>query len=111
MGNMTLDALKALYPERQLESVAPQTPTTVQELYKRVVATLELGYGVSEGFFEHGISVISAPVRDMSGKIVAAVSITIPRSEIGSIAEREALITSVRDAALALSERLNYTRP
>lgn len=107
MGDMTLEEMKALYPERQLERITPKTPANTQELYKRVQATAEQGYGISEGFFEQGISVISAPVRTMAGKIVAAVSITVPRAEIGSPEERDTLIATVCDAATALSERLN----
>jgi DNA-binding IclR family transcriptional regulator len=52
--------------------------------------------------------VVSAPVRDQSGEIAAALTVTIPRSEIGEAEEREPLIIAVCQAALELSERLSY---
>jgi len=37
-----------------------------------VQADAQRGYAVSEGFFEANISTVAAPVRDHSGRIVAA---------------------------------------
>lgn len=110
MGNMTLEELRALYPERQLERMTEQTPATVDELHKRIKAIAKQGYALSQGSFEQGISVISAPVRNMSGRIVAAVSITIPRPDIGSPEKQTELIQAVCSAAREFSERLNFPR-
>ena len=41
-------------------------------------------------------------------KIVAALTVTIPRSDIGEADERDPLIFTVCQAALELSERLSY---
>ena len=67
-----------------------------------------LGYALSEASFERGISVVTAPVRDQTGKIVAAITATVPRSDIGGPGEREPLIAAVCGAAVDLSARLNY---
>lgn len=107
MGDLSLKALRALYQGGELERVTEKTPHDVDALYERIRACAEQGYGLSENAFEQGISVVSAPIRDGSGMIVAAVSITVPRSDIG--AERTALVTAVCDAARDFSARLNYT--
>jgi hypothetical protein len=39
---------------------------------------------------------------------VAALTVTIPRSDIGEAEEREPLVIAVCQAALELSERLSY---
>jgi DNA-binding IclR family transcriptional regulator len=52
--------------------------------------------------------VVSAPVRDQTDKIVAALTVTIPRSDIGEAEERDPLVAAVCQAALDLSERLSY---
>jgi len=108
MGDLTLDELRALYPEPQLERFTERTPATVDELYERVRESAAQGYAISEASFERGISVVSAPVRDQSGKIVAAITATVPRSDIGASGEREPLIVAVCSAAVDLSTRLNY---
>lgn len=107
MGDLTLGELRALYPEKQLERYTDRTPATVADLYARVREFAEQGYAVSEASFETGISVVSAPVRDQSGRIVAALTATVPRSDIGE-AERTPLVASVCAAAMDLSTRLNY---
>jgi DNA-binding IclR family transcriptional regulator len=108
MGDMTLAALRALYPEERLEPFTERTPATVDELYERVRECAAHGYAVSEASFERGISVVTAPVRDHAGKIAAAVTVTVPRSDLGEQHEKEQLIEAVCGAASELSMRLNY---
>jgi DNA-binding IclR family transcriptional regulator len=108
MGDLSYEQLRQLYPEPQLERFTDRTPLTVEELNERVRESAALGYAVSEASFERGISVVTAPVRDQSGRIVAALTVTVPRSDIGDATEREPLIVSVCSAALDLSTRLNY---
>lgn len=108
MGDLTLNELKQLYPEGKLERFTDQTPKTVEELHKRIRTTAMLGYATSEASFERGISVVTAPVRDHTGNIVAALTATVPRSDLGETAEREPLVTAVCGAALDVSQRLGY---
>lgn len=108
MGDLTRDAMRQLYPEKRLEAFTEHTPATVDELYERVRHYARLGYALSEGAFESGISAVTAPVRDHSGSIVAAITATVPRSEIGSADEKERLVELVCGAAVDLSQRLNY---
>jgi len=108
MGDLTLTELRALYPEKQLERYTDRTPATVTDLYARVREFVQQGYALSEASFETGISVVSAPVRDQSGRIVAAITATVPRSDIGAEAERAPLVAAVCAAAIDLSARLNY---
>jgi len=68
----------------------------------------ERGYAVSESFFEQGISAIAAPVRDGSGRIVAAVSVTAQRPSLEPKALRDRLVAQVLGAAAELSRQLNY---
>jgi DNA-binding IclR family transcriptional regulator len=108
MGDLTLGELRELYPEKRLEPFTDRTPATVDELYERVRECAVAGFAVSEASFERGISVVTAPVRDQSGKIVAAVTATVPRSDLGEQSERTRLVETVCAAACDLSERLNY---
>lgn len=108
MGDLTRDAMRQLYPEKRLEAFTEHTPATVDELYERVRHYARLGYALSEGAFESGISAVTAPVRDHSGSIVAAITATVPRSEIGAVDEKERLVKLVCGAAVDLSQRLNY---
>lgn len=108
MSDLSLSELRALYPEKQLERYTDRTPATVTDLYERAQECAEQGYALSEGAFETGISVVSAPVRDHSGRIVAAITVTVPRSNLGDERARAPLIAAVCGAAIDLSLRLNY---
>ena len=70
-----VEELRQLYPEPQLERFTDRTPATVEELSERVRESAALGYAVSEASFERGISVVTAPVRDQTGRIVAALRV------------------------------------
>ena len=109
LGGLSVDALRLLYPDRHLEAFTDRTPANFDALYDRVRQCARQGYGVSEGAFERGISVVTAPVRDHTRGIVAAITVTVPRAEIGTPAEREQLIQRVCLAAIDLSERLSYS--
>ncbi|MBB3260683.1 DNA-binding IclR family transcriptional regulator [Paraburkholderia bannensis] len=107
MGDLSLMELRALYPEKQLERYTERTPATVADLYARVREFAQQGYALSEASFETGISVVSAPVCDQSGRIVAALTATVPRSDLGDV-ERGPLVSAVCAAAMDLSACLNY---
>ena len=108
MGDMTLDELKKLYPEPELERFTRQTPATVDDLYERICDDARRGFAISESSFERGISVVSAPVRNDTGRIVAVITTTIPRQEIDASLLDSGLVDKVRRAADELSQRLNY---
>ncbi|WP_175942904.1 IclR family transcriptional regulator [Caballeronia sp. BCC1704] len=108
MGDLSLDDLRELYAGLTLERFTSQTPGTVEELFDRVKVDAERGYATSESSFEHGISVVSAPVRGDTGRIAAVVTTTVPRAHIDTTLIESGLIDKVRDTAHQLSLRLNY---
>ncbi|CAD6518168.1 IclR family transcriptional regulator [Paraburkholderia sabiae] len=108
MGDLSLAELRALYPETTLERFTKHTPATVDELYERVKDDAVRGFAISESSFENGISVISAPVRNDTGRIAAVITTTIPRGHIDASLLDSGLIDKVRGAAEQLSLRLNY---
>jgi DNA-binding IclR family transcriptional regulator len=108
MGDLSLEELRALYPEGRLERFTGSTPETVDELYELAREDAERGYATSQSSFERGISVVTAPVRNDTGRIVAVITTTIPRPEIDAALLESGLIDKVREAADALSLRLNY---
>lgn len=107
LSDLSLPELRALYPEEHLEGHTQQTPGTVLDLFNLVEADRQRGYVAGAGFYESSISTIAAPVRDHSGRIAAALGVTLASAQVD--AEREAqLVPRVRAAADELSELLNY---
>ena len=107
LSELSLPELQALYPTDNLPSFSSNTPKTVQELFALVQADAQRGYAVSEGFFEANISTIAAPVRDHSGRIVAALGVTTHAGNI-DLADLDPLVAQTCAAAAQLSASLNY---
>lgn len=107
LADLSLPALRALYPEAQLETFSISTPRTVVELFNLVQGDRQRGYLLAEGFFETGISTIAAPVRDGSGAVVAALGLTVAAERIGR-GRAQDLVREVCGSAEELSGRLHY---
>ncbi|VCU71211.1 Pca regulon regulatory protein [Pigmentiphaga humi] len=108
LEDLSLEELRELFPEEHLQSYSSSTPATVQSLYELVQEDRERGYVLQEAFFEARVSTVAAPVRDGTGRIVAALGATIPSSRFEP--ERiDELVAKVRSTALELSRLLNYS--
>lgn len=98
--------LRALYTGHTLTRFTDQTPTTLAALRALLVDDRRRGYAISTAFFERGVTAVAAPVRDHSGRAVAAVNVTAvdaalePRVLDGEIKDR------VCEAARAISALL-----
>ena len=107
--DFSLAELRMLYPEEHLEAFSPNTPRTALDLFNLIEADRERGYVFGEGFYETSISTVAAPVRDHSGRIVAALGSTIPSPHAGQ-AKAAGVAERVCAAADELSGLLNYRR-
>jgi len=99
--------LRSLYRGCRLRTFSGQTPTTIEALQELVRRDGRRGYALSESFFESGISAIAAPVRNMSGRVVAAINVTITGDTAESERKRQ-LADRVMRAAGELSRALSY---
>jgi DNA-binding IclR family transcriptional regulator len=92
------------------EEVPRFTPGTVTEpaaLRQELARAHELGYAITVEELEPGLNAIAAPVRDRTGQVVAAISVSAPAFRLAP--ERIAEIAPAVVAAGAdLSRRLGY---
>jgi DNA-binding IclR family transcriptional regulator len=91
----------------KLEPVTENTITDANELRACLEKIRQQGYSVDEEDFERGVFAIGAPVRDVTGRVIAGVTITTPGSRYSSKRRKE-LIDLVMDAGRRLSEKLGY---
>ena len=107
LADLSLPELRELYPETRLEAFSSDTPRTVTELFDLVQQDRKRGHAISEGFFEPNISTIAAPVHDYSGRVVAALGMTMNASRIEA-EEIERIVAQVCAAAEELSGLLSH---
>jgi DNA-binding IclR family transcriptional regulator len=116
MGRMTIfemddKELARLFRGQSLQRFTKQTPTTLKALKTLLAEDRKRGYAVSQAFFEAGVSAIAAPVRDGSGRIVAAINVTAVNARIDAEAMHGELKDAVLEAAGEISRWLARTVP
>jgi DNA-binding IclR family transcriptional regulator len=107
LGDLSLGALRALYPEPKLEARSVKTPADAAALFDLVQDVRKRGWVLAEAFFEPHICTVAAPVRDQEGQIVAAIGLTVPGAGVPTD-KRAALVAQVCGAATQLSTLLNF---
>ena len=96
-----LATLRTVFADADLTGLPPRAPRDVDELHRRVVAARDRGYALVEEEFEPGLLGAAAPVRDFSGRIVAAVNISGPKFRLGPPAARRGRRSPRRRTALS----------
>jgi DNA-binding IclR family transcriptional regulator len=74
LADLSHDELAALYRGRALERHTEHTPTTLPALEALLDEDRRAGFAVSRSFFERGVTSVAAPVRDRTGRVVAAIN-------------------------------------
>lgn len=85
------DDLRLLFADVTFAPRATRTPSDVDDLIARVARARRQGYAVVKDELERGLSGVAAPVRDGSGRIVAAVNVSAPTFRLPAVAGRELL--------------------
>ena len=99
------DVVDEILLTRELGVFTPNTITNVDQLRVELASIRERGYSVDNEEFDEGLRCIGAPVRDSSGRVVAAIGIGGPVTRI-TPARIEELARVVIAAAHGLSLRL-----
>jgi DNA-binding IclR family transcriptional regulator len=89
-------------------ALTPYTITDADELRRELRLTSERGWAVDRQESNIGVACVAAPVRDASGAIVAAISISGLQSEFEAGSTLETFAEHVRTAADKTSTRLGW---
>ncbi len=108
LAGMSLKEITQLYEHHPMKSYTPHTPSTPMDLKAAIDEASEMGYAVSQGGFESGISTIAAPVFNEDKLVCAAVSVTVLSARIPED-KLPLLITQVRESAHLLTWRMQHT--
>jgi DNA-binding IclR family transcriptional regulator len=107
LADLPMADLRELYAGKPLAVFTPQTPTTLAKLKALVDHDAARGYGISQGGFESGISTIAAPVLDERNRVAAAISVTVPASQVEA-KRLDDLVVQVQAAAASLAKRISH---
>jgi DNA-binding IclR family transcriptional regulator len=104
LADLTDTELQDVYPTGKLPRYSDQTPETLTALKAILEGDASRGYALSAAYFEHGIGSIAAPVRDSSGRVIAAINVIFQDGKV----EKDQYIDRVLQATSDLSRQLNY---
>lgn len=112
VGKMLLASLPAReldgrLPAEELPGMTPNSLTSVAELRAALDGIRERGVAVEQQESNPDVSCVAAPVRDRSGRVVAALSISVPMIRWSAERQEELGELAVQGAG-QLSERLGY---
>jgi DNA-binding IclR family transcriptional regulator len=69
------------------------------------------GYALDMGEHEEDVQCVAAPIRDIEGNVIAAISVSGPRSRLRLENSCDDLIASIVHASEKISSRLGYLQP
>ena len=91
-----------------MEKRTPKTLVDAKGLMEHLKKVHSQGYALDDEEFEEGVRCIGAPVRDYTGNVVAAVSISGPAMRMTEKKIVENLVLAVKEAGEEISRRLGY---
>jgi IclR family KDG regulon transcriptional repressor len=101
------DQLATLLGTGPLERCGPNSPPDIDVLHARIELARARGVVLVDEEFEAGLMAVSAPVRNVSGRIVAALNVSGPKFRLAD--RLDIACSAVVGAAAELSERLGAT--
>jgi DNA-binding IclR family transcriptional regulator len=101
------EEIRKKLPE-QLPKRTPKTITDPKSLIDHLKKVAKQGFAVDDEEFEEGVRCIAAPVRDYTGNVVAAISISGPAMRLPDRKISEELSHAVKEASEEISRRLGF---
>jgi len=92
----------------KLQKYTETTLHTVDDLMIHLQSVREWGYAFDHGEREPEVSCVAAPVYDMNGRTVAAISLSGPTSRLASLDQNHPLCRKTVQVAKSISAKLGY---
>lgn len=114
LGKAILSALPASEARQLLNSyrrlaATPRTIVGLEALMEDLAAVAARGYSIDDEENEVGARCVGVPIRDLSGRVIGAISVSGPATRISR--ELMATIgTQLQEAVLGIEERMGFAR-
>ncbi len=102
-------AIKTYFASHPFKRFTENTITDVDDLLLHLDRIKEQGYAVDDQEHEDGVSCFSAPIFDLAGSVVAAISISGPSERLEHDDKGSELIAHVQQAAAEISRKMGFS--
>lgn len=106
LAHLDEEQLEEYLAEEELKPMTPNTITDIEKLRKQLKKIHKEGLAVDDEKFREGNTCIASPVRNYQGRVIAAVSVSIPK--IRSRKEFKELGCQLRNSASRISKSLGF---
>jgi DNA-binding IclR family transcriptional regulator len=102
--------IQANIEQLHLKKYTDTTITSEKKLFKHLAGIQDNGYALDQGEHEKEVRCVAAPIFNLYGKIVAAISVSGPSGRIDPIDQNKELIEKTLTAADEISKRLGHRK-
>jgi DNA-binding IclR family transcriptional regulator len=110
LASFSDEELAEKFSKHPLTRLTPHTITSFHDLKLELTAVRSKGYAIDNEEVVEGLLCFAAPVRDAGGKVVAAMSVAVPKHRVGE-GDADRYVGLIREAACELSRRIGYVDP
>jgi DNA-binding IclR family transcriptional regulator len=103
-----LDRVRTYFERVEFRRYTDTTIDSLDKLMRHLELVHRQGYAWDEGEHEPDVRCVAAPIFDLSGRAVAAISIAGPATRMEQSETKAELTSRVLQAASAISEKLGY---
>lgn len=107
LADLPEEELEQIVEEKGLQAFTENTITTLPELKEHLAMVRKQGYAIDDTEHEPEIRCVACPIRDLTGSVIAAVSITIPAMR-ASREQIEGMAPMVEEATDRISQKMGY---
>jgi len=108
LADLPEDQLDEYTKQQGLPKLTERTLTDPAQLKEHLKAVRKRGYAVDDEENEQGIRCVAAPIRNESGRVIAATSISGPAIRITRERIRDTLQREIMETAASISKRLGF---
>ncbi|MBT5186108.1 MAG: IclR family transcriptional regulator [Kordiimonadaceae bacterium] len=108
LGNMDEEEIRELFADTVFESLTSHTPKNIDQLIERIEQARKDGFVISRGFSQRGGSIITAPIFDETGQVIAVIDISGPDSGFDFDKLDQFYVPAVTKTAHEISRDLGY---
>jgi DNA-binding IclR family transcriptional regulator len=108
LADLSEDQLDEYITQQGLPKLTERTLTDPAQLKEHLKAVRKRGYAVDDEENEQGIRCVAAPIRNESGRVIAATSISGPAIRITRERIRDTLQREIMETAASISNRLGF---
>lgn len=103
------DVTKKFLLDNGMKRFTDSTITTFKDLSFEMEKIRKKGYALDKGEHEVEVRCVAAPLFNMTGNVIASISVSGPASRIDPVEENEKIIAETLETAMNISKKLGYS--